>query len=449
MRGRGVTTRAARLAVDYAFEVLGARTVTWRCAAGNFASWRVAWANGFRWDGVWRDMHPVAGGANVDTWTGSLGRAEWSDAPARGRRPQRPWWVPAVLDGSRVRLRPLLDTDVPPVGPDAVAQRFNADAQPEPDAFPAWLLERRRRMAEGGGIYWCIADRTTDELLGHINLQRLHVDFAAGTGWMGYWLLPSARSQGYLAEALELLIPHAFAPLTDLSGASGLGLHRIYAGTDEGNRASQRTLRRAGFVECARERAALAHSDRAPSGALSFELLATDDRDAQRVTPRTTPVLETERLRLRPPSESDRPAAGMAPDPIAERFMANPLPTHETFDAALARRRQAEDEGTAINWCVADRATDECLGNIALFDIGQGTPTSAEVGYWLWPSSRGGGRAQEAVDAVVTWAFDQGGFTRLHAGTDADNVASQIALLRNGFREWGAIERHTPTPTDR
>ena len=60
--------------------------------------------------------------------------------------------------------------------------------------------------------------------------------------------------------------------------SGGLGLHRLYAGTDEGNRASQRALHRAGFVQCAHARASLAHADRPATGAISFELLDTDPR---------------------------------------------------------------------------------------------------------------------------------------------------------------------------
>lgn len=440
-RGRGIATAAVRLAVDHAFESLQAATVTWRCGAGNFASWRAAWANGFSFNGVWPDMHPGSFGAVDDQWQGSLRRAAWQESRQREHRPVRPWWEAKTLrgpTGGTVMLRAFRDDDVLPVGPDDVAQRFNADAQPQPQDFPGWLRERRRRMAEGGGVYWCIADAQTDELLGHVSLQRLDVEFSSGTGWLGYWLLPAARGKGAIAQTLEMLIPHAFAPLTDQAGVSGgLGLHRLYAGTDEDHRASQRALRRAGFRECATERSILAHRDRPASGAISFELLASDDRDAQRVEPLTVPELRTERLLLREWTENDAPTPEQVSDAQARRFMAGDLPTSQTFTSRLRARRLAADRGEAVNWCVTDAQSGQVLGNIGLFGIGQGIATGAEVGYWLWQQARGRGVTAEALAAVLEHGFGTVGLTRVHAETDLANIASQRILLAAGFTQWG------------
>lgn len=54
---------------------------------------------------------------------------------------------------------------------------------------------------------------------------------------VGYGLAPSARGNGYAAEALAAL----------LNAAADHGLSRVVADTDKSNLASQRTLQRAGF----------------------------------------------------------------------------------------------------------------------------------------------------------------------------------------------------------
>ena len=54
---------------------------------------------------------------------------------------------------------------------------------------------------------------------------------------VGYGLVPSARGQGYAAEALEILVQIA----------AGLGVTTIRAETDPDNGASRRTLEHAGF----------------------------------------------------------------------------------------------------------------------------------------------------------------------------------------------------------
>jgi RimJ/RimL family protein N-acetyltransferase len=60
---------------------------------------------------------------------------------------------------------------------------------------------------------------------------------AGGCVEIGYGLVPSARGQGYAAEAVAAL----------LALAAGYGLSRVIANTTSDNAASQRTLIRAGF----------------------------------------------------------------------------------------------------------------------------------------------------------------------------------------------------------
>ena len=88
-------------------------------------------------------------------------------------------------------------------------------------------------------------------LLGGVDIGRLDVPLFAGTGILGFWLLPDARGRGVVGKALELLIPYAWRPVDD----GGLGLHQLTAGCAVGNRASARALRRSG-VRARRHRAA-------------------------------------------------------------------------------------------------------------------------------------------------------------------------------------------------
>lgn len=436
VRGRGVMTAASRLVTGYAFDVQHLSTVTWRAGRGNWASRRVAWATGFTVDGVWPAQSTDGSGNTEDLWIGHL------DAGGPRGVPAHPWWEPKPLEDKGIRLRAWRDDEtLQPT--DEVAQHFVEEMQPTPETYAAWLLQRRERMAAGSAIFWCIADSVTDEPIGGIQLLHLDAVFTRGSGLLGYWLYPSARGRGVIAEAIELLRPHAFADRSDHCGSTGVGLHRLQAGTDVANLASARVLRRAGFRQVGEEQGVLTYGDRAPTGGRTWELLAMDDVAAQRVSPRVTPLLETDSLHLRPWRDDDRPRDGEAPDEAALRFMpAGAMPTAPTFDTWLHRQRDRQDAGQAITWCLADRPGDRALGNIALFGIGEGTATSAEVGYWLYPAARGAGRLQEALEAVVSHAFSPAshggaGLTRLHAATDLNNVASQAILRRAGFVRWG------------
>ncbi len=58
---------------------------------------------------------------------------------------------------------------------------------------------------------------------------------------------------------------------------------------------------------------------------------------------------------------------------------------------------------------------------------------SVEIGYGITEENRGRGYAAEAVNAVVTWALEQPGVTRVEAETEPDNSASQRVLEKCGF----------------
>ncbi len=84
-RGRGLMTRAARLAVDFGFapDGLGLDRILWTAYAGNWASWAVAWRCGFRFEGQVRG-HDVQRGVRRDAWLGTLLRDD-------AREPVAPW----------------------------------------------------------------------------------------------------------------------------------------------------------------------------------------------------------------------------------------------------------------------------------------------------------------------------------------------------------------------
>lgn len=435
-RGTGVGRRALDLLITHAFGAMGLGGLAWRAARGNFASWRLAWSAGFSMDGTWHLPHPVSDGAVVDAmWMGHLGTAD-------PRKPRTPWWEPPVLDGGRIVLRPWRDDDTPRADPDESGTRFLYDAQPTAASFPAWLLDRREEMARGEGIYWCIADPDIEEPLGYLAVQNLQFSLTRGTGELSYWLYPAGRGLGLLQEALDIVVAHAFSSISDRSGRSGLGLHRLQAGCDLANRPSARALRRAGFRQVAQERAVLAHADRPPTAALTFELLASDDRLGQSIEPAALPTLRTARLVLRAWEQDDRPAQHVELDRAALRYMPpGAQPTHSTWQEWFERRSRQVETGQ-FTWCVADARTGEALGSVALFAHNGPVTTRAELGYWLYEGARGHGFAGEAIDAALAFAFaassqDGLGLTRVSADTDAENIASQKLLRNRNFREWG------------
>jgi len=62
----------------------------------------------------------------------------------------------------------------PDEAPDQDSLRFMpAGAEPGPDDFPLWLARRRREMDTGADLHWCIADTTSDAMLGNVQIFRM------------------------------------------------------------------------------------------------------------------------------------------------------------------------------------------------------------------------------------------------------------------------------------
>lgn len=347
---------------------------------------------------------------------------------------------PRVLETDQIRLRPWRPDDVRFVQePDDASRLMATRMQPTPSTYDEWLRDRQESMTSGAALYWCIADARTDEPLGYLKVGRLDVDFTRGNGEIGYWLYPGARGRGVMGLAIDLVRQHCFAP----RAAGGLGLHRLQAGSDIRNFASARVLRRAGFRNWGVERSVLAHEDHPPTDALNWELLATDDVESQRVSPFVIPTIELDGIRLRAWRDDDAEHMPDEVDELARKYM--PLGaqvTKASFAGWLARQRRFTDERSAVPWCIAEATTDQPLGDVAIFNVGEGTATSGEVGYWLLPAARGRGILPIALEAVVTHGFSPErngglGLTRLYAETDLDNHASRSLLRGAGFRQWG------------
>jgi len=75
-------------------------------------------------------------------------------------------------------------------------------------------------------------------VLGSVEISRI----ARGnfqSAYLGYAILAERRGQGYMTEALQLALRHAFRSLR---------LHRVEANVEPGNEASLALVRRAGFI---------------------------------------------------------------------------------------------------------------------------------------------------------------------------------------------------------
>ena len=75
---------------------------------------------------------------------------------------------------------------------------------------------------------------------------------------------------------------------------------------------------------------------------------------------------------------------------------------------------------------------------------GLGANGTTEIGYGISEDYQGQGYATEAVDAVVAWALQKPGVTRVEAETEPDNRASRRVLEKCGFLPSGTFGEEGP-----
>jgi len=153
---------------------------------------------------------------------------------------------------------------------------------------------------------------------------------------------------------------------------------------------------------------------------------------AQHPEPRSVPVLETERLKLRAPRRSDGKAIVRLINDrrVSENTARIPHPYHlddaETFIAAANRQT---DEATFV--IMRD---GELIGMCGV-EPHQDGPA---IGYWIGAPFWGRGYATEAIRAAIDHAFGTLGHQTLQAASRVSNPPSRRVLEKCGF-QWTGV----------
>jgi len=156
--------------------------------------------------------------------------------------------------------------------------------------------------------------------------------------------------------------------------------------------------------------------------------------------PKELPILHTERLTLRRLETGDADALfRLFSDADVTRYWFR-LPYTDRAEALdlVERTHVGISTGSAFQWGVTRRDEDRVIGTSSLFQIDP-TRWRGEIGYALARDAWGQGVMQEAMAAVVAYAFESFGLHRLEADTDPRNAASRRLLERLGFTLEGTL----------
>jgi ribosomal-protein-alanine N-acetyltransferase len=150
------------------------------------------------------------------------------------------------------------------------------------------------------------------------------------------------------------------------------------------------------------------------------------------------PELVTSRLRLRQFESRDVDGLhGCFGDADAMRYWTFPACATRTETARWVRiLAKTSSPHEYLAWAVADKRSDRCIGTV-LYHHREARNHRLEIGYILAKAQRGRGLMGEALQAQLTYCFDQLGVHRVEAMIHPDNTPSLRLAERLGFRPEG------------
>lgn len=155
------------------------------------------------------------------------------------------------------------------------------------------------------------------------------------------------------------------------------------------------------------------------------------------------PILETERLRLRPFAASDavdvqRLAGDRA---VADTTLNVPHP-YEVGAAEqwISTHQPKFEAGELANFAVTRLDSGELVGAIGLRIVQRSD--RAELGYWIGKPYWGRGYCTEAGTAVLDYGFNVLGLNRIHASHLSRNPASGRVMQKLGMQHEGTARQH-------
>jgi RimJ/RimL family protein N-acetyltransferase len=260
-------------------------------------------------------------------------------------------------------------------------------------------------------------------------------------GEVGFSVAPWARGNGVGTRAVKLVVRHCFDE----------GFQRVTWRAYVGNWGSRRVAWNSGFRNLVTVLGSgVARGVRKDEWVAS---IARDDEPEPQGNWWRVPVIETDRVRLRPLRGTDaKRVAEACSDERTQKWLAGLPNPYQLEDAEgfIEGRLELLASGEAVSWAIADPDTDELLGNVSVFDLkNRIDKTMAEIGYWAHPEARGRGVMSAAVRCAIGHAFtpvEDGGLGRRRLVLFAadGNAASQRVAEVNGFTRTGRQRAASP-----
>ena len=159
-----------------------------------------------------------------------------------------------------------------------------------------------------------------------------------------------------------------------------------------------------------------------------------------RMNSETLPIITTPRIVLRWISEDDIGSLyEIFSDPQVMRYWSTvPLPNREAAAELQREIAESNESNSILKWGLALRDSNTVIGTTTLFHLNLDNGR-AEIGYAMGRAHWGKGYMNEALNALVSHAFEVMDLRRLEADVDPRNLASIRTLEKLGFQREGFL----------
>ena len=152
------------------------------------------------------------------------------------------------------------------------------------------------------------------------------------------------------------------------------------------------------------------------------------------------PELNTQRLLLRQiTQEDDKSLFEVLSDEDTCKYLTlNAVNDMENIKRMIAGMQRFFDEKQRIRWGIAQKTDNALIGHCGFFDIDRFN-CCAEISYCIKRELWGQGIMTEALDAMLSFGFEDYGLNRITANVIKDNAASIKVLQKLGFVQEGIL----------
>jgi ribosomal-protein-alanine N-acetyltransferase len=152
------------------------------------------------------------------------------------------------------------------------------------------------------------------------------------------------------------------------------------------------------------------------------------------------PTISTNRLALRwiRAEDVDDFYAVYSNPEVMRYWSTPPLPNKDAASKLISEIHEGIERKDILKWGIALLSNDRLIGSVTLFHI-DFTHRRTEIGYAQGRAYWGNGYMQEALRAVLNYAFEILNLHRIEADVDPRNDASVRTLERLGFQREGYL----------